>query len=155
MHLRAASAADLDAIRDVYRRSSLANEGDREVLLAHPDALEFAGDGIHDERTLVAVRDGRIVGFATLAPSRGNAVELDDLFVDPEHQRHGIGRALVAEITARARAVGAVRIDVTANPEAGAFYESVGFVVIGETATRFGPAPRMQLEIRETGPDRS
>jgi hypothetical protein len=61
----------------------------------------------------------------------------------------------VREIAARARAAGAVRIDVTANPDAVAFYESVGFVAVGEAETRFGPAPRMRLEIREAEPDRS
>jgi len=152
---RTATPSDLDAIRDVYRRSSLSNERDREVLLAHPDALDFPGDGIDDGRTVVAVHDGRIVGFATLGPVVGGAVEVDDLFVDPEHQRHGIGRALVTEIAARAHASGGVHVDVTANPDALAFYESVGFVAVGEAETRFGPAPRMRLEIREAEPDRS
>ena len=30
-----------------------------------------------------------------------------------------------------------------------AFYAAVGFVVVGEAETRFGPAPRMSLEIRD------
>jgi hypothetical protein len=32
-----------------------------------------------------------------------------------------------------------------ANPQAGGFYERVGFVSAGEAQTRFGPAPRMAL----------
>ena len=53
------------------------------------------------------------------------------------------------------RVKGEVCVDVTANPDALAFYESVGFVAVGEAETRFGPAPRMRLEIREAEPDRS
>jgi GNAT superfamily N-acetyltransferase len=143
---------DLDALRDVYRRSSLSNSGDRDALLAHPDALEFAGDAIEDGRTLVAVDDGRIVGFATLGEVVDGAVELDDLFVDPDLKRRGIGRALVEEAVAGARRAGSVRIDVTANPDARPFYESVGFVDRTVAETRFGPAPRMSLEIHEAAP---
>jgi GNAT superfamily N-acetyltransferase len=153
VHLRTANALDLDTLRDVYRRSSLSNASDRDALLAHPDALEFGGDAIDDGRTFVAVDDGRVVGFATLGLAADSSVELEDLFVDPAMMRHGVGRALVAEATARARSAGVVRIDVTANPDARAFYESVGFVEVGEAETRFGPAPRMSLEIRPAAPD--
>src|SRR4029077_10925761 len=38
---RSAEPADVDAIRGVYRRASLWNEGDRDALLANPDALVF------------------------------------------------------------------------------------------------------------------
>jgi GNAT superfamily N-acetyltransferase len=153
VQLRRAVHQDLDALRDVYRRSSLSNPSDRDALLAHPDALEFVGDAIEDGRTLVAVDDGRIMGFATLGPVVAGAVELDDLFVDPDAMRRGIGRALVAEAVARARRSGCSRLDVTANPDARAFYESVGFVDTGTAETRFGPAPRMALEIHEGPPD--
>ena len=149
VRLRTAIDDDLDALRDVYRRASLSNDRDREILLSHPDALEFAGDAIVDGRTIVAEVDGQLVGFATIGRPENGGVELDDLFVDADAQRRGIGRALVDEAGARARHAGAVRIDVTANPDALAFYVSVGFVVVGEAETRFGVAPRMSLEIRD------
>jgi len=155
LQLRTATAADLAAIRDVYRRASLSNDGDRETLLAHPDALEFTGDGIADGRTRVAVDAGRVVGFATLAPPHDDAVELDDLFVDPEWMRRGIGRRLVADLVLAARDAGAARIDVTANPDALAFYAAVGFVAVGEATTRFGPAPTMSFDLRDLGTDRA
>jgi ribosomal protein S18 acetylase RimI-like enzyme len=147
VQFRTALSTDLDALRDVYRRSSLANDSDREVLLAHPDALEFTGDGIDEERTLVAVQAGQILGFATAGRIVDGAIELDDLFVDPECQRQGIGRALVTELAARARRVDVTRVEVTANPDALAFYEAVGFRTTGSAETRFGPAPRMTLDL--------
>jgi hypothetical protein len=42
-----------------------------------------------------------------------------------------------------ARSTYVARIAVDANPHALAFYESVGFVVDGPTATEFGPGLRM------------
>jgi GNAT superfamily N-acetyltransferase len=144
--LRTAVPADLDGIAGVYRRSSLANDGDRPALLANPDALVFDSAPVHEERTRVAVVDGRLVGFASTSGS-GDARELDDLFVDPDWMRQGIGFALVRDAAARARVQGASRIDVTANPHAMAFYEHAGFVPAGTAPTRFGPAPRMRLDI--------
>ena len=140
--IRVAVHADLGALRDLYRRSSLSNAGDRASLLAHPEALEFAGDAVGEGLTRVAVVDGRIVGFATLL---GDG-ELEDLFVDPDWMRRGIGRALVLDAVVLAPAHGLDRIEVTANGEALDFYESVGFVFDGEVETAFGRGSRMHRD---------
>jgi len=144
--IRDSVPADLDALRDVYRRSSLSNDGDRASLLANPDVLEFPGPATGDGRTRVAVATGgQVVGFATTLIA-GDA-ELDDLFVDPGWMRRGIGRALVLDAIAIARDRGASRVEVTANPHALVFYESVGFAVDHEVQTRFGPGSRMHVDV--------
>ncbi len=141
--IRHAEAADLDSLRSLYRRSSLSNDGDRPILLAHPDALELSGDGVAERRTRVATDvEGRIVGFVTVAPGPG-FVELEDLFVDPDVMRRGIGAALVDDVMARARQADIGRVEVTANPHALAFYRHAGFVYDRDVETRFGTAPRM------------
>ena len=88
-----------------------------------------------------------IVGFSVAIQDeeRPDSCELDGLFVEPARWRTGIGRRLIEDALATARAAGAVRIEVVANPQAVAFYEAVGFVAVGEAQTRFGPAPRMSL----------
>ena len=145
--IRDAEPADLAALRDVYRRSSLSNEGDRPDLLAHPDALEFTGAPADDRRMRVAVAgDGRVAGFAT-SVFGGDAVELEDLFVDPGWMRRGAGRALVEDAVAIARGERAGRIEVTANRHALAFYREVGFVLDGEVKTRFGSGSRMHRDV--------
>ena len=58
-----------------------------------------------------------------------------------------IGRALVLDLIATARGRGIGRVEVTANQHALAFYEKAGFVIYREEATRFGPAPRMRLDV--------
>src|SRR5262249_10316503 len=147
IEIRVAVAADLEAIGAVYRRASLSNEGDRAALLAHPDALEFDPAPVAEGLTRVAVSGGRVVGFATARPTAPDALELDDLFVDPDPRRLGIATALVREVEQRARAAGVTRIGVTANEHALDFYRSVGFTPAGTTSTRFGPAPRMSLRV--------
>jgi predicted GNAT family N-acyltransferase len=54
---------------------------------------------------------------------------------------------LVRDLVATASEQGIRRVEVTANEHARAFYESVGFIDDGITHTRFGPAPRMYLDI--------
>jgi GNAT superfamily N-acetyltransferase len=148
VQIRTAVAGDLPALRRVYRRASLSNEGDREVLLANPDALELPDTGVVEGRTRVAVvSDGTIVGFATGLRLEGAVLDLEDLFVDPDWRRRGIARRLVADLAASATRDGISRIEVTANPHADAFYRSVGFVYFRDDETRFGPAPRLQLAV--------
>jgi hypothetical protein len=64
--LRLATSDDLPALNDLFRRSSLSNEGDRQNLLAHPDALEFSDR---------AVEQGPVRSSSTPSPvqrARGN-----------------------------------------------------------------------------------
>src|SRR5436305_13228902 len=135
----------MGALRDVFRRSSLSNHGDRANLLAHPDALELSDLAVREGRTRTAVADGGIVGFATWLCT-GDVVELEDLFVDPEWMGQGAGRALVQDLVAIARQRGARRIEGTANPHALAFYEKAGFVAGRAGETRLGPAPRVHRQ---------
>jgi len=145
--IRDAVPADVAALRQLYRRASLSNEGDRMNLLANPDALEWGGLGGDDRRTRVAgIAGGRIAGFATSLPA-GDALELDDLFVDPDWRRQGAARALVLDVVAHARNQGIGRIQVTANQHALVFYEKAGFVADHAVQTRFGPGLRMHLDV--------
>ena len=150
MVVRDARPADVDTLRDVFRRSSLSNEGDRANLLAHPETLEWAADSIGEGWTRVAVVDDRVVGFATTSPTE-NGLELDDLFVDPDWMRRGVGRALVEDVVSTARRGARRRITVTANEHALPFYEHAGFVTLGSVETMFGPAPRMALDVPPAG----
>ena len=144
--IRNAVAADIPALREIFRRASLSNDGDRDTLLKNPDALEFSAASANEERTRVAVIEGRAVGFATVV-GEGGTLELDDLFVEPERMRTGIGRALVLDAVTCARRLGGRRLEVTANPHALGFYDALGFEFDHQVETRFGPAPRMFLDI--------
>ncbi len=144
--IRDAVAADMGALGDVFRRASLSNEGDRTNLLAHPGVLELPDLAARQGRMRAAVADGTIVGFATWL-SAGDALEIEDLFVDPEWMRQGIGRSLVLDLFAIARGRGVRRVVVTANQHALGFYAKAGFAVDHTVETRFGPAPRMHLTL--------
>jgi GNAT superfamily N-acetyltransferase len=142
--IRLATSADLAAASSVYRRASLSNAGDRDNLLAHPEHLILAPDGLAEGRTYVADENGSITGFATWAGT-GGIIELEDLFVDPDYRRRGIAAALVTFIAEELRTRGAQRLEVTANPHALQFYRAVGFTDCGVAETEFGIAPRMAM----------
>jgi GNAT superfamily N-acetyltransferase len=146
--IRTSVSEDLPALRRLFRRSSLSNEGDRDHLLANPEALELPASGVGQARTRVAVAaDGTILGFVTGLPREASMLELEDLFVDPDWMRRGVARLLVADLIAEARRNGIARIQVTANPHAYAFYRSVGFVHLHDTEAQFGSGSRMELAI--------
>jgi GNAT superfamily N-acetyltransferase len=146
MQIRAAVEGDMEALQALYVASSMSNEGDRANMLAHPEALEFRGDGVRQGRTRVAVEHGEIVGFSTYALEAG-LMDVEDLFVEPGRMRGGVGRALIKDLVEIARDTSVPSLEVTANPHALAFYEAVGFVVDGERATQFAVAPHMVLPV--------
>jgi GNAT superfamily N-acetyltransferase len=145
--IRLGTPADLVALADIYRRASLSNPGDRDRLLAHPEHLVLEPDGLAEGRTHVAAENGVVVGFATWAET-DDGMELEDLFVDPDWMRRGIATALVTRIVDVLRSRGADTLEVTASPDALAFYRAAGFVDIGVTQTTFGSAPQLQLKLR-------
>jgi GNAT superfamily N-acetyltransferase len=145
--IRTAVVDDVAKLTRVFVRSSLSNDGDRDLILAHAEVwLVYDDEHVRAGHTRVALVDGAIVGFATLLP--GDVGELEDLFVDPDWMRRGIATALIDDAAARARSWPVPRIEVTANEHALAFYESAGFVAVGrERLPSGGTAPRMHLTL--------
>ena len=141
-HIRFARADEVGELEELQRRSSMVWEQYRDQLVAHPDAIELPVGVIRDQRVRVAVAGHRTLGFSTVIPIGEHVSEIDALFVEPDWMAHGVGRALMDDAIARARASGVLRLEVTAKPAVG-FYEKVGFVAIGRTSTQFGPAVRM------------
>jgi GNAT superfamily N-acetyltransferase len=143
--IRSAEPTDLDQLRDLYREASLANSDDREKLLSRPESVLLSDESVRQERCRVAVdADDHLLGFSSyLAP--GDVVELEDLFVAPTAWRRGVGRALILDVVALARAQHRARVTVTANPNALAFYEKMGFTFDHDVTTEWGPAARLTL----------
>ncbi len=141
--VRVAFPEEREALEALQWRASLANPGDREALLAHPEVIELPADQIEKGQVLIAERGGVVLGFAALLDRDDGDIELDGLFVEPEHWRQGIGRALVEHCAAVARSAGAASLHVIGNHHAEGFYHRCGFETVGDHETRFGPALEM------------
>jgi GNAT superfamily N-acetyltransferase len=146
--IRCAGPHERHSLNELHRRASFVWEEDRAALEAHPDALGVALEAIAERRVRVAVdASGRPLGFSVVADGGRSICELDDLFVDSDAMRRGIGRALVEDAAARASAAGSERMTVVVHPRNFSFYETVGFVPGEPAQTRFGPAVRMWREL--------
>jgi GNAT superfamily N-acetyltransferase len=109
---------------------------------ARPDshwvrAAEFRSRG-DAAATFIAEVDGRWVGIAAgfRDEDAPDAVQLVSMWVDPDYRRFGLGRRLVATVTAWARQTGASRVELwvtRGNDPAARLYEEAGFVLTGET----------------------
>jgi ribosomal protein S18 acetylase RimI-like enzyme len=150
VQLRPFRADDLDVITELGLRSwEPAYDAWRTILgkriyeLAYPDWSITQAAQIretitaHEEQTIVAELNGHVVGFAvvvihdprTLTPKTG---ELEMIAVDPDVQRHGVGRSLVdaALHIMRDSRCALARVSTGGDPghaPARALYETVGF----------------------------
>jgi GNAT superfamily N-acetyltransferase len=130
--LRRATAADADAVADVYLASFHATYA---FQLAHTDdqvrdwlgGVVGRGGSAGRDETWVAEEDGRVVGLMVL-----DEAGIDQLYIEPALLGRGIGSRLVA-IAKLERPTGLALYTFQVNERARQFYERHGFV-----ATWFG-----------------
>ncbi len=130
--IRAYEPGDWDAIaraHDAARLQELEASVGVEAFLSLADTAE--GEGLFDDQLWVASLDGEVVGFVAYADA-----ELTWLYVHPDRQGRGVGRALLRHALAHARSEGAGRVETTVldGNRARALYESEGFTLV-ETRT--------------------
>jgi N-acetylglutamate synthase-like GNAT family acetyltransferase len=142
--IRPAIISEQKYLEDLQRRASLTNVGDRDALVAHPDAIELPLEQIAAGAVFVLEQNDAIAGFAALLPRTDGGTELDALFVEPTMRRAGIGRSLVEHCSGVARSQGSTFLHVVGNPHAKDFYITCGFKLTGTAETRFGPGLLMR-----------
>jgi GNAT superfamily N-acetyltransferase len=158
--VRRATRADGEAIADLQRRTwadTYRGLVADEVL----DGFDTAATGrrwadaaeaqVPARSILVYERNGRLLGFASVAPVDAGVGELETLYVDPDEQGAGIGSALHRDaLDAMATAGwGEALLWVAAeNDGARAFYEARGWATDGATGSWRGAATvRYRLEL--------
>ncbi|MFM8581608.1 MAG: GNAT family N-acetyltransferase [Planctomycetaceae bacterium] len=130
MHLRPAIPADAEQIAAIYYHTI------HTVNAAHYTApqceawapaatLDPTGWRLkqRDRYTLVAEREGQLLGFGELLPSG----HVDCFYVHHAHQRQGVGRAILAGLEAEAARLGLQRLDLEASLTAQPFFEACGW----------------------------
>ena len=86
---------------------------------------------VHAPRFVVAIRRGRLVGCAELAPLSDRTAELRSLVVDRSARSLGVGRVLVAELQRRARVAGFNQLCAFAHDAA--YFVRLGFSLVPHT----------------------
>ena len=147
LDIRPARPEDQPALLEIVWQTVMVDPVRNAEIIARPEVVEVPIEQLEAGTACVAELDGAIIGFATVLPRADGDAELDGLFVSPEAQRAGIGRALVGRAKRLASEQGANALHVIANPAAVAFYQAMGFVTTGMTQTQFEPAPTMALRL--------
>ena len=132
--IRPMTVNDLEEVIALERQSDSAPHWGLEE---YRSAVESAADSAVRRLALVAEAEGGLAGFAVirLVKTRdGSEAELESILVAAELRSRGVGRALLAESAARAKACGAIRLDLevrASNAAANRLYKRAGFVEIG------------------------
>jgi GNAT superfamily N-acetyltransferase len=98
---------------------------DREWVRSWAAKGDFSAERLTSEPVLVAEAGGQAIAFAMLVP-KGAVAWLDDLWVEPPWIGRGVGTKLFEEAAARARELGAERMEWEVELNAVGFYEKVG-----------------------------
>lgn len=130
--IRRARTSEADTLSALAFRSKAHWGYSAEFMAACRAELTVQADEIGAGRVVVAESDGALLGFYCLAEPRKGRAELDALFVDPAAIGRGVGRALLDEAVAQARARGALIVEIQADPNAEAFYLRAGARRVGE-----------------------
>ena len=137
--IRLASAADAEAIREIYNTEVLDSTVTFDLVARTPEeqaAWMSEHDGVYP--VLVAENEVGVVGFACLSPYRprpaySTSAE-DSVYVARGHRGEGIGRALLGEVVELARVHGfhSVMARIVGDHEVSiALHRSFGFELVG------------------------
>jgi GNAT superfamily N-acetyltransferase len=97
---------------------------------------------------LVARLDDRLVGVASFIRRGDDTWQLRGMAVEPDVRGRGVGRAIVTAGIERLQASGARQLWANGRDTALAFYERVGFQVVGEGTVLHGlPHHRIELDL--------
>lgn len=129
--IRPAARSDVDILTDLAMRSKASHGYDAVFMEQCREELAV------DERTLserdvwVAEAQGKIVGFFGLERPEDGVAIVNPIFIEPNLQQGGVGRALWRKLEERARFTGARAIGLDSDPNAVGFYEKMGCRIIG------------------------
>ncbi|HET6975527.1 MAG TPA: GNAT family N-acetyltransferase [Pyrinomonadaceae bacterium] len=161
MKITTATEADAPAIAAL--RTSVAEDLTRQFGKGHWSSCATEKSvlrSIKTSRVLVACDDGEVIGTLSLQTKKPWAIDLSyfkivgrplhllDMAVSPDRQRRGIGRQLIEEATAVARAwpSEAIRLDAyDSDAGAGPFYAKCGFTEVGRKSYRGVPLVYFEL----------
>ncbi|WP_051969445.1 GNAT family N-acetyltransferase [Kitasatospora azatica] len=151
MLIRAAQVGEAEILSELAVRSKAHWGYDEAFMAACRDELTVPASKVEELRTVVAERDGRILGFATLEGSPPEGA-LGMLFIEPEVIGQGIGRRLFEQVTASARLLGFDRLTIEADPNAESFYLAMGATRIGATPSGSVPGRTLPLLVTRIRP---
>jgi ribosomal protein S18 acetylase RimI-like enzyme len=104
----------------------------------------------HNE-VFVAILNDAIAGCCALVVT-GTLAEIEHMWIEPEHMRSGVGRALFEHARDRARELQLLVLELSADPNAEGFYERMGAKRVGDVPAGMNGEearvlPRMRINL--------
>jgi GNAT superfamily N-acetyltransferase len=148
--LRDARPNELPSLSELCLRSKAVWGYDDAFMTACRTELTLRPGELQSTHLQVAERETAVAGLAQVKVT-GVDADLLKLFVEPALLRSGVGRLLFEWAIATARALGAIRMIIEADPGATPFYERMGarhagFARSQSIAGRMLPRMQMDLE---------
>ena len=143
--IRAAQAADAGRFTELARLAKASWNYAPEWIEAWDDQLTVSSDYLSKHKAVAASIDGLVVGCAVLE-DHGDHFMMEHVWIDPSHQRKGIGRALVLHLVALARESGR-EVRLLSDPNAEAFYEHLGATKLSDVPAPMPGAPERTLPL--------
>lgn len=147
MHIRKATLSDIPSIRHIAHNTWPVAYGQ----LLSSEQLGYMLDMMYNEASLeeqmnnghqffLAELDGKAHGFASVSHEGGGRYKLNKLYILPDTQKTGAGRALLQQSIDHAKQNGGVQLFLQVkkdNPSKG-FYDKQGFIVTDEIKLDIG-----------------
>jgi GNAT superfamily N-acetyltransferase len=136
--LRPAHLIECDVLDALCFRSKAHWGYDAAFMESVRDQIRVDAEALRAGRVWVAVDgDDRPCGVVEVDPLDEAAADLTLLFVDPTHLRQGIGRALYEKALDLGHRLGARELLIDSDPQAAAFYATMGASRIGAEPTGY------------------
>ncbi|WP_224999338.1 GNAT family N-acetyltransferase [Cesiribacter sp. SM1] len=149
MKIEAAKAGDSSLLTELAMASKAYWNYTPQQLNEWKDELTVTEQYIAERHVYKCICGSKIVGFYALSGLVGSIISLDFLFVLPDYIGCGLGSLLAEHAIEMSKQLLAEAIMLDADPNATAFYEKLGFEVLGQKEStipgRYLPVMRKML----------
>ena len=149
MEIIKANTHDYRVLTDITKKSKAYWGYSDEQMRKWSDLLTITEEYIQNNEVYKLIIKQSIVAYYSYFEIEKDSVRLDNLFVSAENIGKGYGKLLMNDFILKIKKSEAKRIILDADPNAQKFYESFGFLKIGEIETsikdRFLPIMELKL----------
>lgn len=149
MTIEKANITDNEILTSITKKSKAYWGYSAEQIQKWDKNLTISQDYIRDNKVFKLVESSLIIGYYSYFLKDEKVIELDNLFILPEHIGKGFGKYLFLDFLNRIKETGIEKIMLDSEPNAEEFYAKMGFIKIGEFETsiknRFMPIMEMKL----------
>lgn len=149
MTIEKANITDNEILTSITKKSKAYWGYSDEQIQKWDKNLTISQDYIRENNVFKLVDNDLIIGYYSYVFKDEKVIELDNLFILPEHIGIGFGKYLLLDFLNRMKEEKIERIILDSEPNAESFYAKMGFVKIGEFETsiknRFMPIMEMKL----------